>query len=58
MELGLSVTDVAERVGVPPLVVSAWERGDTPLDTTALRAILDAPAAIRHLLLKQTKGEA
>lgn len=58
MELGLSVADVAERVGVSPRVVSAWERGDAPLDVVAVRAILDAPSAIRNLLLKEPQREA
>jgi DNA-binding transcriptional regulator YiaG len=58
LELGLSIADVAERLNTPPDVVSAWERGDTPLDTIALDALTKAPSAIRRLLLLEPQGTA
>ena len=53
LELGLSLSDVAERLGVTPKTVNAWERGDAPIDIAALRAFANAPSAIRRLLLHE-----
>lgn len=58
LELGLSLSDLAERIGVPIKTVSAWERGEAPFDDIAVAALTRAPAAIRHLLLRDVGGNA
>jgi transcriptional regulator with XRE-family HTH domain len=58
LELGLSVADVAERVGVTTTIVSAWERGEIPIDAATKEALLNAPAAIRRLLRVGPEGNA
>ena len=43
LELGLSVADLAERLNLPSNTVSAWERGDAPLDATVALELMNAP---------------
>ena len=50
----LTAIELAERLGVPPTAIDAWERGDEPIDDPTLLdrlAALDSntnPAASEH----------